>query len=261
LNGFIFFGTAQGLLGRVRSRIADKSQPALRYLVLDFRRVSALDSSAVFSFIRIQQMADANGIHMFLTEVSQGILTTLKKGGVKMDTVQTFPSMDEAVGTCEDKIIKSEDSSAMGHAKLLNSRLKQAFSSKEQVDKFLHYLDRVELEAEQVLIRQGEQPAAMFFVEAGELAAILEIPPNKILRLRTMGPGSTVGEIGMYLRIPPTATVVASVKSVVHKLSVESLEKMEIENPALASGLHRWIVLTLSQRLSENNRTLEALLN
>ncbi len=261
LNGFIFFGTAQGLLGRVRSRIADKSQPALRYLVLDFRRVSALDSSAVFSFIRIQQMADANGIHMFLTEVPQSILTTLKTGGVNMETVRTFPSMDEAVGTCEDKIIKSEDSSAMGYAKLLNSRLKQAFSSKEQVDKFLHYLDRVEIEAEQVLIRQGEQPAAMFFVEAGELAAILEIPPDKILRLRTMGPGSTVGEIGMYLRIPPTATVVASVKSVVHKLSVESLEKMEIENPALASGLHRWIVLTLSQRLSENNRTLEALLN
>src|SRR5262249_31339953 len=39
LQGFIFFGTANTILERVRERLADSSQPPLHSLILDFRRV------------------------------------------------------------------------------------------------------------------------------------------------------------------------------------------------------------------------------
>ncbi len=263
LDGFIFFGTAQGLLSRVRERIANKDLPPLGFLVLDFRRVSALDSSAVFSFVRIQQMANSNNFDLFLTDISAQVLATLRKGGVndRADKlVHVYPSMDEAVGFCEDRIILNEGSSTTIRAASMQSQLQKVFPSQEAVSKFMQYLKQEEADEFHILIRQGDPPIAMYFVESGELTARLEVSKNKFLRLRTMGPGTTVGEIGLYLKIPSTATVTAARKSTVYKLTLEALNKMESEDPALASSLHRWIVLTLSYRLSENNRTLEVLL-
>jgi SulP family sulfate permease len=50
LQGYIFFGTAYALLERIRVRINERNRLPVHYLVMDFRRVSGLDSSAVFSF-------------------------------------------------------------------------------------------------------------------------------------------------------------------------------------------------------------------
>src|SRR5439155_13667471 len=47
VNGFVFFGSANGLLERIRKRV--EAAP-LRFLVMDFQRVSGVDSSAVMSF-------------------------------------------------------------------------------------------------------------------------------------------------------------------------------------------------------------------
>jgi SulP family sulfate permease len=42
LHGFVFFGTASGLLDRIRARINDSTQERLKYLILDFHRVTSL---------------------------------------------------------------------------------------------------------------------------------------------------------------------------------------------------------------------------
>src|SRR5262249_34519560 len=57
LRGFIFFGTANHLLHEVRERLADKAAPALKYVIFDFRRVTGLDSSAIISLGKVQQLA------------------------------------------------------------------------------------------------------------------------------------------------------------------------------------------------------------
>ena len=60
LQGFIFFGTSQSLVNQVNMRVKDSAQGKLRFLVLDFQHVSALDASALFGFVRLRQMAAAN---------------------------------------------------------------------------------------------------------------------------------------------------------------------------------------------------------
>ena len=54
LQGFIFFGTIQAILNRIRQRLADTDQPKLGFIVLDFQRVTRLDSSAVFGITAAQ---------------------------------------------------------------------------------------------------------------------------------------------------------------------------------------------------------------
>jgi sulfate permease, SulP family len=58
LQGYLFFGTAQTLLARLRQRLEQPTVGPLRYLVLDLRFVHGLDSSAVASFERMRQWAE-----------------------------------------------------------------------------------------------------------------------------------------------------------------------------------------------------------
>jgi hypothetical protein len=49
--------------------------------------------------------------------------------------------------------------------------------------------------------------------------------------------------------------------STLYRLSTEALMKMEADEPQAAAALHEWLALMLAERLSDNNRALEALLD
>jgi SulP family sulfate permease len=70
-----------------------------------------------------------------------------------------------------------------------------------------------------------------------------------------------VGEIALYAGVARTADVVAETPSVVLRLSRESIERLETEEPALAAALHRWLATTLAERLSDTRGALDALLD
>jgi len=73
--------------------------------------------------------------------------------------------------------------------------------------------------------------------------------------------GTTVGEMGLYLGTVRTASVLASRPSVVYRLSAESLKAMREQDPEVAALLHEWIARLLAERLADNNRTIEALMD
>jgi sulfate permease, SulP family len=110
-------------------------------------------------------------------------------------------------------------------------------------------------------MHQGEAPTEMYFVEAGLVTAQLEFPDGQIVRLRSIRGGATVGEIGLYLGTVRTAAVVAARTSSVYRLSAEALQQMRAQDPEVAALLHEWIARLLAERLSENVRTIEALLD
>ena len=60
LQGFIFFGTADRLRKTIESRISGSRDDApVRFLLIDFQRVTGIDSSTVLSFTRLDQFAIA----------------------------------------------------------------------------------------------------------------------------------------------------------------------------------------------------------
>lgn len=105
LQGFLFFGTANNLFQRVRQRAADRDLVPLRYVVLDFRLVSGLDSSAVLSFVKMKQLADAMGLTLVLAHLSPTIREQLEKGGFgeESERLRAFSELDRGVEWCEDR--------------------------------------------------------------------------------------------------------------------------------------------------------------
>ncbi len=79
VNGFVFFGSANGLLERIRKRV--EAGP-LRFLVIDLRRVTGVDSSAVVAFVKVVHLAEAAGFELVLTGVSEPVRKQLERGGV-----------------------------------------------------------------------------------------------------------------------------------------------------------------------------------
>ncbi len=46
----------------------------------------------------------------------------------------------------------------------------------------------------------------------------------------------------------------------VHRLSAQSLKEMQEQDPEIAALFHEWIVRLLAERIIDNNRIIEALM-
>jgi SulP family sulfate permease len=263
LQGFIFFGTSQSLVNRLNERLKDTSQGRLRFLILDFQHVTSLDASALFSFVRLKQLASANRFHLVFTDINKDLRTRLALSGLGEDdaSIRIQTTMDYGMEWCESKLLAEEGGSTIIRAGTLHGQLKRLLPSEGHVEKFMSYLERQEKEKDGILINQGDPPDCMYFVDSGEVTTRLEISENRFIRLKSQGGGTMIGEMGLFLKQSRTATVVVTEPSVLYRLSLESYNRMMHDDSELAFHLHQWIVRTLSVRIAENNSTLKVLLD
>lgn len=263
LHGFVFFGTSQSLVQRVRDRLRETSLQPLRYLILDFQHVTALDSSAVFSFVRLKQLAEAHQFYLVLADVDEKARVQFTRAGLKEgdEWIRYAENMDYGMEWCESKLLLEEGGSTIIRAGTLRAQLKRMLPTPEAVETFMTYLEKEEVLEYHIVIHKGDPPDSMYFIDSGELTARLEISKGRFIRLRNLSSGTMVGEMGLFLKQERTATVVASQPSTLYRLSLENYHRMMQEDPDLAFHLHQWIGRVLSVRLAENNHTLEALLS
>jgi SulP family sulfate permease len=250
VNGFVFFGSANGLLERIRKR-AEATR--LRFLVIDLRRVNGVDSSAVVAFVKAMHLAQASGFELVFTGASDAVRGQLARGGLVASEVVRFePDLDRGLQRCEEGLLR-EDVVQVPEA---DGDALAGMPSGLQA-----HLERTELADGIVLIRQGDSPDDVFVLESGRLRVEMETSDGTRLRLRSINPGVVVGEVAMYSGDPRTADVVAEGPTVVLRLDRASIARIESEDPALASAMHRWLGGVLSERLSDTLREFDALLD
>jgi SulP family sulfate permease len=134
------------------------------------------------------------------------------------------------------------------------------FEKQELMNRLMNHLERLEKQSGFVLFERGEPSTSMYFVESGEITAFIELSQEKVRkRLRTMGPGTVIGEMGLYLGTTRSATVVTEKASVLYRLSAESLDAIEKNDLELSSALHRFFVRLLANRLIHANEEIALL--
>jgi SulP family sulfate permease len=235
----------------------------VRYLVLDFRHVNGIDSSAVASFRRLRRLAEGNGVKLVLTEVPQDVRTPLVRSGVILqddDICRLFPDLDHGLELCENEIISSSPPSILP-PRSLSQDLWEVFSNAGDVSRFLRYLERVEAPSGYDLFRQGDASKDLYIIESGELTAWYEIDGKKTKRLRTMGPGSVVGESGLYMDAMRSATVSTNGPAILYRLSLDALHRLTKEAPELAAAFHQLVARMLAQRIVNTTSPVKSLFN
>jgi SulP family sulfate permease len=248
VNGFLFFGSANGLLELIRKR-AESDPP--RFLVVDLRRVTGVDSSAVVAFVKAMHLAEASGFELVFTGASEAVRRQLARGGIVASEIVRFePDLDRGLQRCEEGLLRDEavqvpEPDGDGLAGMPSG--------------LRAHLELVELPDGTVLIHQGESPNDVYVLASGRLRVETVTERGTRMRLRTLRPGVVVGEVAMYSGVPRTADVVAETPSVVLKLSKDSIERIEAEDPELAAALHRWLATTLAGRLGESLKAFDAL--
>jgi SulP family sulfate permease len=263
LQGYLFFGTASSLLDRIKERLEESLQQEVRFVVLDFRRVSGLDSSAVLAFTKAEQLTSAKGITLVLTGLDEKRRRQLERGGFVENPeggVRFLPDLDRGAQWCEDRLLEEAGAPPTEAPPPLEDQLRAALGS---VDPkwVLPYLEAVEVEAGETVMRQDEPSDGLYFLESGRLTVQLESPEGGRMRLRTVGPGTVVGEVTLYLGTPRTASVVAEVPSRLHRLSAAALARMERGDPTVAAAVHRMFARLLAERLTDTLNEVEALLD
>jgi len=261
LQGFIFFGTANSLFTQIKARISDTRQAAVSYIILDFCRVNGLDSSAVFSFLKCRQIAEAHEINLILANLSDRITGQLEVGGLFKDTtwMRRFPDLDRALEWCEEQLLNSAGLVKMPVLCTLADRLVDAGFNEEEIGNLTAYLERVEIAEGECLIHQGDESNDLYLVDCGQFSIYLELENESCLRLQTTGTRTVIGETGMYLGTARTASVIADEPSVAYRMSKAALAEMREKEPDLAAAFHEFAARQLAERLVDTTRLVSML--
>jgi SulP family sulfate permease len=258
LQGFVFFGTANQILERVQKRFESDPSNKLSFLVFDFRQVTGVDSSAVNSFNKLQIMAEKNNFQVLLCGMSDEIHTQFETENLINDAsnlFNVFSDLDHGLEWCEESIIqKSLDAEGPTDHPIRTESFKDKF---QQVADFFEY--RKEQKGTRI-IEQGKDPGGIYFIDSGQISVLLDTGDGNEIRLKTMGAGTVVGEVSLYLGSNASASVVTDEMCKIYYLSTENFHTLNRDAPDKASELHTYVVKLLSDRLAESNATIRALM-
>lgn len=133
-----------------------------------------------------------------------------------------------------------------------NSKLKSEFTASEW--KILKpILLKVILEKDEVLFKDGSEAEELYFLERGSLEV-----SKKGHRLAILGAGHWVGEIAALGDKLRTASVHATEKSILIKLSLEKLQSATKNNPDIYNKVITHLSRNMATRLQEMNKTTVA---
>ncbi|KAG6830408.1 hypothetical protein H0H92_000904 [Tricholoma furcatifolium] len=125
--------------------------------------------------------------------------------------------------------------------------LVKAFSSYGDVNLELFqpisdYLERVYVPEGHVLWKQGDFPTGLYIVESGVLRASYKFAAHLEPVEESMVPGTVAGELSALSALPRNATVVVEHDATLWKLSMDNLNRLEVEQPKLSRYFLRLVL-------------------
>ena len=111
LGEFLFFGTSNSLLDRIRQRLYDPHRLRLKFIVFDFKNVIGIDSSTVRSFIKIKQIAAQNQIKLFFIGIEPTVFIRLERGGcieINDPICHIFPTINQGLVWVGEQILRQD---------------------------------------------------------------------------------------------------------------------------------------------------------
>jgi SulP family sulfate permease len=262
LQGYLFFGTAAALVDHIRRQLEQESEPAIRFLVLDFQLVNGLDISALHSFSRLQRLARGREITLVYTDLSDHIRRQFEREKLLNEASdnQIFPDLDRGVEWCEEQVLAARGLRRQRFLPLALQLEDLFLAGTDQVRRFMAYLELERFQANQTLIREGDQTEALYFVEDGQVSVLSQLDHGQTRRISTMGAGAILGELGVYRQAVASASVVTDRPSRIYRLPKAALARMEEQDPDLAVIFHRFIASLVAERLVSAMRTIDLLL-
>ena len=256
LQGYLFFLNVSSLRAAVEKRADEK--PPLSDIIFDFRDVVGMDSSALMAFRRIGQIAEEKNFGVAFAGLDSELRELFDRARMwSNDRLISVESTDRALEFAEDRLVAESLRGSVPEALTLPDALARFAPGQVSADRLARYLEHVELQPNQVLMRLGDPAEAMFFVEAGQVTAELQREGAAPVRLQTSSPGALTGEIAVFRGGVRTALVRAEGNCRLASLSKSALARMEKEDPDLARVIQRYIIVQLADKVANTTRMID----
>ena len=248
LHGFLFFGTANGLVERIERRLADG--PPLRFLILDFRQVSGTDATSVASFIALGRLAEANGVEFVLADMQPTLAAAVRRTGALAGgrgRVRLEPTLDAALEWCEREILRT-DTTAVDPLLTLSERVDTLAGDDLELYDLMPHMERLEVPADHRVVGPEDDGNALYLVASGQVTARL-LGVDGAVRLETLRGGNLVGELGVAGAPSPATEVTADEPTTLYRLDRTALERLSEQEPRLVAAVHRLVARRLAARV------------
>jgi len=271
LQGYLFFALASSLVETCRDLIV---RDGVRYLLLDFRMVQGLDASAALGLSKLHQLCVRYRVTLIVSGlrlVQQAVLQHMRF--LPQREIRVVSDLDRGMEWIESRLLAeaagagspmpAELAGNEGDGDVPSVDLQGMLSphfSPEALKVLLGLCAIHDLPPETVLIKRGDAGDALYFVERGEVSVMVRLENGERKRLRTLGPGSLVGEMALYSGQPRSADVVTETPCRAYRLSAERFARLEREDPAVVIQFHSFVVKLLAKRLSAASDEIRALL-
>jgi SulP family sulfate permease len=224
-------------------------------VIIDFRKVRRIDSSAAQSMARIFKFGGAFKVDLVFSGLRKDVEDVLARNGcLQPSRPRLAANVDEAVVAWEDQ----ELSNLPEQRDSIHDWFKEELGSDSAAAELLAAMDELGLAKGELLVSQGDDSDALYFVRDGRLDVSVHVD-GRDLHLRSIQPGGTIGEMGVYLATRRTATVRAGTSANVLRLKKTRIEEIEAKSPTLAIALHKIFVKLLASRLAHANLQTAAL--
>jgi glutaminase len=261
VQGGLFFGSAERLVRRLDELAADTE-----YLILDLRRVHEVDQAARRLLIELIDWFATRNRRLLFTHLSaDGALGPLhavlsERFGDLAKTV--FEHRDTALEWCENRLIA--DATVGRDLTKFSLGALNIFAGLTPEDlKILETAVRpLVFEAGQTIVREGDEARLFFVIARGTATVCLRIRQDdgeRIVRVASLGPGLSFGEMALLDGGRRSADVIADERVVCYGFSVEHLREIGRENPRIFTTILGNMMRDFSERLRRANDEIRAL--
>ncbi|HET9041636.1 MAG TPA: SulP family inorganic anion transporter [Burkholderiales bacterium] len=258
LEGALFFGSAERLGAEVEPLAA-----TARFIVLDLHRVNSIDASGAIALEQLANRLGAAGSSLLLAGVvpdgRHGLALVAAGTYSKAEARRWFVDADQAIGWAEDRLLGPARSVSSKEIPLERLAL-AAGLSEDELASLRRSLRRAELNADEVLFREGEPGDKLYLLARGAVS-ILVHGGGQQRRIVTFAPGSVFGEAAMLDGAPRSATATVIEDAIVYSLSRRALDALARSDPSLATKLLVNLGRHLSARLRQTTDTLRELVD
>ena len=257
LRGFLFFGTANAILDLIRDESGIKGGN-YKAILLDLKRVTGMDISALKTFLQIRRICEASGVQLMYSGIPRGTEQRIvMMGAVSMEKGKPlfFKEADYAVEYIENVILEELGENA--ETKSVATYLQELLHDQDKVRILMSAMDRVEIGVGQTLFQQGDDDTGLYMLEHGSMTALIGTKTSGMRRVKKFNAGSVIGEMSSYTPDKKrTATIIANEPSVLYHLSSKKMASMDESDSWLVSSIHELVARTLGARITYMNRRL-----
>jgi SulP family sulfate permease len=250
LDGPLFFGTADRLVSDVEAHAA--SAP---FVILDFRRVNAIDATGARILQQIAETLDRRGARLLFSAIAphdpnRHLLRDMIPSSATRPS--WFADVDHALEWCEDRLLEETQGGESAVAELPLSRVDLcAGLDAGEIAVFERAMTRREHAKGSALFRRGEPGDELFVLLMGSVSLSIRTgDAASARRLLTLHAGVTFGEMALLEGKPRSADALFDSHSVTVALSRGAFDRLTREHPQLANKL----LLTLARILSAHLR-------